>query len=134
MTLAKKIIIGIAALLAVVLLANFGLNFWLTNQLPKIIKENNESHYNIAYEKLTVDLLPANIYISNVTVLPKVKPKNSIDKIGVYAKSNSITITNFSVWQFLFNDIIKAKSITIDQPDVILYKKEKTPIISEKRS
>lgn len=125
MTLAKKIIIGIAALLALVVLANFGLNFWLTNQLPKIIKEKNESHYNIAYEKLTIDLLPANIYISNVTVLPKVKPKNSIDKIGVYAKSNSITITNFSVWQFLFNDIIKAKSITIDQPDVILYKKEK---------
>ena len=38
MTLAKKIIIGIAALLAVVVLANFGLNFWLTNQLPKNYK------------------------------------------------------------------------------------------------
>jgi hypothetical protein len=125
MSLPKKIIIGIVSLLALLVLANFGLNFWLTNQLPKVIKENNDSPYHITYEKLTVDLLPANIYISNINVLPKIKPINSAAKIGVYAKSNSITIANFSIWHLLFDDIIKAKSITIDKPNVILYKKDK---------
>lgn len=125
MSLTKKILIGIVSFLALLLVINFGLNFWLTNQLPKVIKDNNKTPYNISYDKLTVDLIPANIYISNIVIVPKVKPKKSADKIGVYAKTKSITITNFSIWHFLFNDIIKAHSITIDQPNVILYKKEK---------
>lgn len=125
MLLTKKIVFGIVAFLALLLLVNFGLNIWLTNQLPKIIKENNDTPYLISYDKLTVDLLPANIYISNVVVAPKIKPKNSTDKIGVYANITSISITNFSIWHFLFDDIIKAKSITIDTPNVILYRKEK---------
>jgi hypothetical protein len=124
MSLAKKIIFGLAAFLIVLLFINVGLNFWLTNQLPKVIKENNETPYHITYEKLTIDLLPANIYISDIMVLPKIKPENSSAKIGVYAKTASITITNFSIWQLLFNDIIKAKSITVNQPNVILYKKD----------
>ncbi|HSD06846.1 hypothetical protein [Flavobacterium sp.] len=121
----KKIIIGIIAFLAVVLLLNFGLNFWLTYQLPKVIKENNNTLYNITYNQLKIDLLPANIYITDITVEPKIKPKNSVAKIGVYAETSSITITNFSVWNLLFNDIIKAKSVTIDKPTVVLYKKDK---------
>jgi hypothetical protein len=125
MSRTKKIIIGIISFLALLLLVNFGLNFWLTNRLPKVIKENNKTPYHISYDKLTVDLLPANIYISNIVVIPKTKPKKSIRKIGVYAETKSITITNFSIWRFIFDDIIIAKSITIDEPNVILYKKDK---------
>ncbi|OOG77298.1 hypothetical protein [Flavobacterium sp. A45] len=124
MSLAKKIIFGIAALLVLLLFANVGLNFWLTNQFPKVIKENNKTPYHITYEKLTIDLLPANIHISNITVLPKIEPKKSRAKIGVYAKTTSITITNFNIWKLLFNDIIKAKSITVNEPNLILYKKD----------
>jgi hypothetical protein len=124
MSLAKKIIFGIAALLVILLFVNVGLNFWLTNQFPKVIKENNKTPYHITYEKLTIDLLPANIHISNITVLPKIKPKNSAAKIGVYAKTTSITITNFNLWKLLFDDIIKANSITVNEPDLILYKKD----------
>lgn len=125
MSLTKKITFGIIACLALLLLVNFGLNFWLTHQLPKVIKENNETAYHINYDKLTVDLFPANIYITKVVVVPKTMPKNSVDKIGVYATTASITITNFNIWHFLFNDKIKAKSITIDKPNVLLYKKDK---------
>lgn len=124
MSLAKKIIFGITALLVLLLFVNVGLNFWLTNQFPKVIKENNKTPYHITYEKLTIDLLPANIHISNITVLPKIEPKNSSAKIGVYAKTTSITITNFNLWKLLFDDIIKAKSITVTEPNLILYKKD----------
>ncbi|MES2575183.1 MAG: hypothetical protein V4572_09580 [Bacteroidota bacterium] len=125
MSLNKKIIIGIVSFLSLLLLVNFGLNFWLTNRLPKLIKENNETPYHITYDKLTIDLLPANIYITDVVIIPKIKPKNSINKIGVYAKTKSITITNFSIWHFLFNDIIKAHRIDIENPNVTLFKKDK---------
>lgn len=125
MSLTKKIIVGSISFLALLLFVNFGLNFWLTNRLPKVIKENNKTPYHISYDKLTVDLLPANIYISNIVVLPKIKPKKSIHKIGVYAETKSITITNFSIWRFIFEDIIIAKSIIIDEPNVILHKKDK---------
>ena len=67
MSLAKKIIFGIAALLVLLLFANVGLNFWLTNQFPKVIKENNKTPYHITYEKLTIDLLPANIQYLEIT-------------------------------------------------------------------
>lgn len=125
MSRTKKIIIGSISFLALLLLVNFGLNFWLTNQLPKVITENNKTPYHISYDKLTVDLFPANIYITNIVVAPKTKPKQSVNKIGVYAETKSITITSFSIWSFIFDDIIIAKSITIDEPNVILYKKDK---------
>ncbi|REG96099.1 hypothetical protein [Flavobacterium aquicola] len=125
MSLTKKIIFGTIALLTLLILINFGLNLWLNTQLPNVIKQKNETPYNISYNKLKVDLLPSNIQITDITVFPKIKPKNSDAKIGVYAKTKSITITNFSIWSLLFDNIIKAKSITVDQPDVVLYKKDK---------
>ncbi len=125
MSTSKKIIIGIVCLFTFLLIANYGLNLWLTNQLPKVIKEKNSTPYHFDYKELKVDLFPSNIYLTNLVVSPKIKPKDSAAKIGVYGNTKSIIITNFSIWQFIFNDIIKAKSITIEQPDVILYQKEK---------
>ena len=125
MSRTKKIIFGIVSFLTLLLLVHFGFNFWLTNRLPKVIQENNKTRYHIKYDKLTIDLIPANIYISNVVVVPRIRPEKSVNKIGVYAKAESITITNFNLWHFLFNDILLAKSITIDKPNLILYKKDK---------
>lgn len=125
MSLTKKIALGIVSFLAILLLGTFGLNFWLTNQLPKIIKENNKTPYHITYDQLTIDLLPSNIYIYDLAVIPKIKPKNSTKKIGIYAKAKSIIITDFNVWSYLFKNIIKARSITVEKPAVILYRKDK---------
>lgn len=132
MSKTKKIVIGVLSFLTFLLIVNFGLNFWLTNQLPKVIKEKNKTPYTINYDQLKVNLFPSNIYITNIVVAPKLKPKDSKTKIGVYAKTKSITITNFGIWNFIFNDVIKATSITIDQPDVILYQKEKNTTTIQK--
>ena len=132
MSLTKKITIGIISFLAFLLLANIGLNFWIQKQLPKIIAQNNKSPYHIKYEKLKIDLFSANIYASNVVVTPKQKLKKSDAKIGIYSKIESITINNYKLWSFLFDDIIKAESITIEQPKVILYKKDTKAINNAK--
>jgi hypothetical protein len=125
MSTTKKIIIGIVTFLTFFLLVNFGLNLWLSSRLPIIIKENNTTPYNFSYDELTLDLFPSSIYITNLVVSPKTKPKKSDAKIGVYAKTKTVIISNFSIWHFVFNDIIKARTITVEQPDIILYQKEK---------
>ena len=132
MTLTKKITIGIISFLAFLLLVNLGLNFWIQKQLPKIILQNNTTPYHITYEKIKIDLFSATIYASNIVVTPKQKLKKSDTKIGIYSKIESITINNYKLWSFLFDDIIKAKSITIDQPKVILYKKDTKAINNAK--
>ncbi len=132
MSLSKKITIGIISFLAFLLLVNFGLNFWIQKKLPKIIVENNKSPYNISYEKLKIDLFSSTIYASNVIVTPKEKLKKSDAKIGIYSKIESITIDNYKLWPFLFDDVIKAKSITIERPNVILYKKDAKAINNAK--
>lgn len=125
MSLTKKILISIFAFLALLFIVNRGLNLWLTNRLTKVINKNKDTSHYISYDKLTIDLYPSNIYFSNVVIVPKVKSKSNTDKIGVYAKTKSISITNFSIWCFLVKDIIKAQSISIEQPTVILYQKDK---------
>jgi hypothetical protein len=123
MSLTKKITLGIISFLALLLLVNFGLNFWIQKQFPKIIAQNNTTPYHITYEKIKVNLFSSTIYASNLVVIPKKKLKKSNIKIGIYSKIESFTITNYKLWNFLFDDIIKAESITIENPKVILYKK-----------
>lgn len=133
MSLSKKITVGIISFLAFLLLVNFGLNFWIQKQFPKIIIQSNTAPYHIKYESLKIDLFSSTIYGSNVVVTPKQKLKKSEAKIGAYSKIESITINNYKLWSFLFEDIIEAESITIERPKVILYKKD-TKAINKAKS
>ncbi|SFD41364.1 hypothetical protein [Flavobacterium phragmitis] len=121
MSIYKKIAVGIISLFIIVLLANFGLNYWIKKQLPIIIHEKNKTAYNINYEKIEVSLFSRNIYAQTLLVHPKNEPKDS--KNGLFTKIESITIKHFNIWDLAFRDIIQAESIIINKPRVILYKK-----------
>ena len=47
MSTLKKIVVVLGSLLVLILLINFGLNFWLNKQLPKIIADSNRTPYAI---------------------------------------------------------------------------------------
>ncbi|MCC9072849.1 DUF748 domain-containing protein [Flavobacterium sp. F-65] len=128
MSLNKKITIGIFSFLTLLLLINSGLNFWVKKQLPKIIQDNNTTPYQITYEDIKIDLWSADIYASNIAINPKNAPKDSATKIGIYSKIKTVAITDFSIWNLIFNDVLHAKSITIDHARVILYKKDENAI------
>src|SRR6187431_2430333 len=98
MPLTKKITIIIISSLSFLLLVNFGLNFWIQKQLPKIIIQNNKTPYDISYKKIKVDLFLASIYTYKVVMVTKQKLKKSAIKIGIYTKIESISITNFKIW------------------------------------
>lgn len=128
MSLNKKIIIGILSFLVLLFLINSGLNFWVKKQLPKIIQDNNTTPYQITYEDIKIDLWSAAIYASNIVINPKNAPKDSATKIGIYSKIGTVAINDFSIWKLIFNDVLHAKTITIDQARVILYKKDEKAI------
>ena len=132
MTALKKIVLVIVSLLIIILLINFGLNFWVNKQLPKIISNSNPTSYAFTYSNLKIDLLSKNIKASQLTISPKSKSQDSLKKLGIYAKIESIEIIEFKIWDLVFSNRIKANSIRIHSPEVFLYKNTKNAINNSK--
>jgi hypothetical protein len=132
MTIIKKIVLVLLSLLILILIFNYGLIFWLNKQLPTIIAEKNPKSYAITYSDLQINLLSKNIKASRLTISPKRRSQDSLKKIGIYAKIGSVEINEFKIWDVLFNNRIKAKSIIITTPEVILYKKTQHAINNSK--
>ena len=118
-----KVIIGICSLILLVIIVNLGINLWIKYQLPKIINRENDSTYFITYKNLNVSLLHRNIKAEEIVIIPKAALKDTINKDGIYAQVKSVEVQNFKIWNLLFSDKLQAKSITIQQPKVILYQK-----------
>lgn len=119
-----KLLIGLGTLIVLLVLLNIGLNIWVNTKLPKIINRENDSEYLITYKSLNVSLLTSNITANEIVVVPKSALKDSINKAGIYGKVKAIEIKNFKTWDLIFNDKIRAQSITVEEPRVIFYKKE----------
>lgn len=124
----KKIILFVLGFIVLIFVLNIGLNSWIKYQLPRLINEKNKSAYNISYQTLQVSLLDAAIHVDSVVLVPKKAIKDEKVKAGIYAKIQSVDVAQFSIWSVLFSDRIKARSITINKPEVILYKKNEKAI------
>jgi hypothetical protein len=120
-----KILIGFGSLLLLAVMIDVGLNIWVKSQLPKIINKENDSAYHITYKNLDVSIWSGYIKMDDIVILPKTALKDSLNKAGIYAKVKAVEVRNFKVWSLLFSDKLKAKSITVEQPNIILYQKDK---------
>lgn len=118
-----KAFIGICSLLLLVIILSIGLNLWIKFQLLKIINRENDSAYEITCKDLKISLWDSNILANEIVIVPKSALGGTIIKGGIYAKMHTLEVGHFKIWDVLFNDKIKAKSITIEQPKLILYKK-----------
>lgn len=118
-----KVLIGIGSFMLLVVILNVGLNVWINHQLPKIINRENDSEYFITYKNLNVSLLTSNIAANEIVIVPKAALKDSINKAGIYGKVRNIEVKNFKIWDLVFSDKLKARSIIIQNPKVILYSK-----------
>ena len=128
MPIYRKLIIGFIGFLLILAVVNFGLNFWIDKKLPEIISDNNETQYSITYKNLDVSLWSGNIKASEINIVPKGALKDTINKAGIYGEIKSIEVKNFKIWNLLFNNKLKARSIIINKPIVILYKKDQKVI------
>ena len=127
-----KIAIGFVSLIVLVLLLNISLNLWIKYQLPKIINEQNDSAYAITYKKLKVSLLDSNISADDIVIVPKAALKDNHSKAGIYAKVRSVEINHFKLWALIFDNKIKAQSVSVNRPEFILYKKNDKAINNSK--
>ncbi|MES2545860.1 MAG: hypothetical protein V4548_13320 [Bacteroidota bacterium] len=128
MALFKKIIIGILSTLLFIFLVDFGLNFWIDKKLPKIISEQNDSRYSITYKNLEVSVWSGNIRATEIIVVPKSSIKSLVQKNGIYTIIKSFEIKEFKLFSLLFNNKIQARSIIINYPLLVLYKKDEKAI------
>lgn len=120
-----KVLIGFGSLVLLAVMIDIGLNIWVKSQLPKIINKENDSAYYITYKNLDVSLWRGHIKADDIVIVPKAALIDSLIKAGIYAKVKSVEVRDFKVWSLLFSDKLKAQSITVEQPNVILYQKDK---------
>ncbi|HEX8270751.1 MAG TPA: hypothetical protein VF581_12730 [Flavobacterium sp.] len=118
----KKIIYILIGILLFVVIANIGLNMWIAYKLPTIINRENESPYYITYDDLEVSLLNSNILAKDIVIVPKISLNNPAVKAGLYAKIPRIEVSRFKLWDLLFSQKIRARSIQITSPDVTIYR------------
>ncbi|UMQ40754.1 hypothetical protein MKS83_15275 [Chryseobacterium sp. Y16C] len=132
----KKFLIATAILLGIVLLANFGFNFWLKNKLPDYIKKNTD--YKVSYKTLDVDLTTGNIFVTGITVNNK-NPQNT-EVIGLQGTIDTLKISRFGIFDVFFNKRISSTDLLLGNPNlnIILAKpvdektgKKKNPVMFE---
>jgi len=118
----RKTGIGILIFIGVVLLLGIGVNLWIEYSLPKMLREKNQSAYAISYENLSYSLIDGYIKASGIKVVPKTAVQNQTIKSGLYASVRSVEINDFKIWSVIFTDRIRARSITVTRPEIIIYK------------
>lgn len=119
----KKIAITLGILLLILLLGNWGINVWVNKKVPALISEKNKTPYLIAYDTLEVAVWAGHIKVKGIRLSPKSAIRDTLNKAGIYARIESVEIEHFKIWDILFNDRIKANSITVNKPEFLLYKK-----------
>ncbi|TDE02951.1 hypothetical protein [Flavobacterium hiemivividum] len=132
MSLLKKIALLVFSLVILVVIINVGLNFWLNKKLPIIISDKNPTSYTITYSNLEINLLSKKIKASKLIIAPKTKQLENGKKLNIYSKIESIEISGFKVWDILFNDRIKANTIIITAPEIVVEKDSQNAINNSK--
>ena len=131
MSLLKKVLIGIGILIILVIAANFAVSYWITQKLPGIIQSDENFPYDISYKDLDIDLLSGSFTIYNASLAPKDKPQDTLLKSGAFGTVEKIQVRRFNLIALLKNDRIKVNRIIIDNPNIILYDKEKKYTVEE---
>ncbi len=108
----RRLLIAVGILALIFLLANFGLNFWLKNNLPSYIKNNSD--YKVSYKTLDVDLGTGNIKSTGITVASK-NPNNE-NVIGLDGNIDSLDISRLGIYDALFNKRIKSSNLVMVKP------------------
>ena len=123
------------SILLLLILLNFGINYWLKNNLPDYLKNNTS--YKISYQKLDVELLSGNITASGISI--NNKNPNDNNTLGLQGTIDSLQIGRFGIFDAVFNKSLNTKSLVLTKPVLNISlpltkkktKKEQNPIEAE---
>ncbi|AZB09505.1 hypothetical protein EG344_12110 [Chryseobacterium sp. G0162] len=110
----KRLLISFGILAGLLLVANFGLNFWLKTQLPEYIKKNTD--YKVSYKNLDVDLSTGNILATGISVNSK-NPQNT-NVIGLQGTIDTLKVNRFGIYDAIFNKTISSSDLLLAKPNL----------------
>ena len=110
--LVRKISWTFGILFLMILLANFGVNFWLKNKLPNYIKNNSD--YTISYKNLEVDLGTGNIFANGISV--KNKNHKNPNVLGINGSLDTLKISKLNIVKILLGKQISVSDIILSNP------------------
>ncbi len=116
-----RLIIVIASLFVLIIALTVGLNLWIKHRLPQIINENNNSAYQVTYGDVSVSLLNQSIIARDIVVIPRKALSAGEEKLGLFAKVPSVEIKDFSYWDLIRENRIKAGALIVTKPQATLF-------------
>ncbi len=119
----KKIAFWIGGVLLFLLLANFGINYWIQSKLPAIIQERNDTAYDFRFSELQFSLFNSSIAIRGVSIEPKKDYAEPIP-LAVSAKVDEVKIIGVNFIKLLTKKDLDAYSLQVNEPDVTLMDSE----------
>ncbi len=104
----------IGGIIVLILLINIGINFWLKYSLPDYIKKN--SHYEVNYSALNVDLATGNILAADL----KIASKNlkDLNVIGLDGTAKKVSLSRLGIYDAVFNKKINSSELKLTQPNL----------------
>lgn len=105
-----SMVLGILFLLLI--LANLGVNFWMKNKLPELLKNNTA--YIITYKTLNVELSTGNIIATGITVNSK-NPQNQ-NVIGLQGAVDTVSISRLGIFDAVFRKRINSSDLVMRSP------------------
>ena len=110
----KILSITLGIIFLVILIANFGMNFWLKYQLPGFIKNNTE--YKISYQKLEVNLGTGAIFATGISVNNK-NPQNQA-VIGFQGTVDTLSVSRIGIYDIFVNKRFNANNLMLNKPNL----------------
>lgn len=107
-----SIILGVLFLLLII--ANFGFNYWLKNNLDDFIKKNSD--YNVSYKNIDVDLGTGNILATGITINNK-NPQN-LEILGFQGTVDTLSIARLGIIDAVFNKKINTSDLVLKNPNL----------------
>ncbi|WP_159799511.1 hypothetical protein [Flavobacterium sp. MK4S-17] len=116
----KKTSYVVLGLIALVIVINFGLSYWVSKKLPELLASEKKFPYNLAYKDLDLNLFTGSAALKEAYLAPKDSAEQKI-KTGIYAHIDKIEINHLNLWALWRENKIKVKGINIVSPKVILH-------------
>jgi len=124
MRVVKKIAIVLVSLCVLLVIANYGVSYYISEKLPSILKSEKGFPYLINYNDLDVNIISGSFTMKRATLEPKDSIKATV-KNGIYGDIKSVQVRGLSLWQLFKHDRIVVSSVMLDAPNIIMYHRDK---------
>lgn len=108
----QRIIIILCVLALGFVVVNFGINFYLQQKLPSLVKNNTS--YRVDYSSMKVDVFTGEIQVHDFKIATK--NPNDLNVIRLQGTIKELRISRFGIWDAVFNKKINSSDVDLMAP------------------